>query len=96
MDRFNGWFVEPIYKLKELPESDGGFFALSLRFSYAKGIIALRQIALLAKETMNHLRLQRQKISGLAWMISRAFGLFTEMEFSIRERQKNTSIRKIK
>ncbi|HUN54467.1 MAG TPA: hypothetical protein VMU29_04860 [Smithella sp.] len=29
MDRFNGWFVEPIYKLKELPESNGGFIALS-------------------------------------------------------------------
>ncbi|MGP8153100.1 MAG: hypothetical protein ACLQBQ_02990 [Smithella sp.] len=29
MDRFNGWFVEPIYKLKELPEGDGGFLAMS-------------------------------------------------------------------
>ncbi|PKN51205.1 MAG: hypothetical protein CVU55_13830 [Deltaproteobacteria bacterium HGW-Deltaproteobacteria-13] len=29
MERFNGWFVEPIEKLKELPEGDGGFLALS-------------------------------------------------------------------
>jgi len=29
IDRFNGWFVEPIEKLKELPEGDGGFLALS-------------------------------------------------------------------
>ncbi|MCX5848348.1 MAG: hypothetical protein NTW65_02720 [Deltaproteobacteria bacterium] len=28
-ERFNGWFVEPIEKLKELPEGDGGFLALS-------------------------------------------------------------------
>lgn len=29
MERFNGWFVLPIEKLKELPEGDGGFVALS-------------------------------------------------------------------
>jgi hypothetical protein len=29
MDRFDGWFVQPIEKLKELPEGDGGFLALS-------------------------------------------------------------------
>jgi len=29
MERFNGWFVEPIEKLKEMPEGDGGFLALS-------------------------------------------------------------------
>ena len=29
MERFDGWFVEPIEKLKELPEGDGGFLALS-------------------------------------------------------------------
>jgi hypothetical protein len=29
MERFNGWFVKPIDKLKELPEGDGGFLALS-------------------------------------------------------------------
>lgn len=29
IDRFNGWFVAPIEKLKELPEGDGGFLALS-------------------------------------------------------------------
>jgi hypothetical protein len=28
-ERFNGWFVKPIEKLKELPEGDGGFLALS-------------------------------------------------------------------
>ena len=29
MERFDGWFVNPIEKLKELPEGDGGFLALS-------------------------------------------------------------------
>jgi hypothetical protein len=29
MERFNGWFVKPIEKLKEIPEGDGGFLALS-------------------------------------------------------------------
>ena len=29
MERFEGWFVSPIEKLKELPEGDGGFLALS-------------------------------------------------------------------
>jgi hypothetical protein len=29
MERFDGWFVKPIEKLKELPEGDGGFLALS-------------------------------------------------------------------
>jgi hypothetical protein len=29
MERFEGWFVKPIEKLKELPEGDGGFLALS-------------------------------------------------------------------
>jgi hypothetical protein len=29
MERFDGWFIEPIEKLKELPEGDGGFLALS-------------------------------------------------------------------
>lgn len=29
MERFDGWFVQPIEKLKELPEGDGGFLALS-------------------------------------------------------------------
>ena len=29
MERFDGWFVEPIEKLKEIPESDGGFLAMS-------------------------------------------------------------------
>ena len=29
IDRFNGWFAAPIEKLKELPEGDGGFLALS-------------------------------------------------------------------
>jgi hypothetical protein len=28
-ERFDGWFVRPIEKLKELPEGDGGFLALS-------------------------------------------------------------------
>ena len=28
-ERFEGWFVKPIEKLKELPEGDGGFLALS-------------------------------------------------------------------
>jgi len=28
-ERFDGWFVKPIEKLKELPEGDGGFLALS-------------------------------------------------------------------
>ena len=28
-ERFEGWFVRPIEKLKELPEGDGGFLALS-------------------------------------------------------------------
>lgn len=29
MERFDGWFVKPIEKLKEMPEGDGGFLALS-------------------------------------------------------------------
>jgi len=29
MERFTGWFIDPIEKLKELPEGDGGFLALS-------------------------------------------------------------------
>ena len=29
MERFEGWFIKPIEKLKELPEGDGGFLALS-------------------------------------------------------------------
>ena len=29
MERFYGWFILPIEKLKELPEGDGGFLALS-------------------------------------------------------------------
>ena len=29
IERFDGWFVKPIEKLKELPEGDGGFLALS-------------------------------------------------------------------
>lgn len=29
MERFDGWFIKPIEKLKELPEGDGGFLALS-------------------------------------------------------------------
>lgn len=29
MERFDGWFVKPIEKLKDLPEGDGGFLALS-------------------------------------------------------------------
>ena len=29
MERFEGWFVRPIEKLKELPEGDGGFLALA-------------------------------------------------------------------
>lgn len=29
MERFDGWFIQPIEKLKELPEGDGGFLALS-------------------------------------------------------------------
>jgi len=28
-ERFEGWFVKPIEKLRELPEGDGGFLALS-------------------------------------------------------------------
>ena len=28
-ERFDGWFANPIEKLKELPEGDGGFLALS-------------------------------------------------------------------
>ncbi len=28
-ERFDGWFVKPIEKLRELPEGDGGFLALS-------------------------------------------------------------------
>lgn len=28
-ERFDGWFVQPIEKLKELPEGNGGFLALS-------------------------------------------------------------------
>ncbi len=28
-ERFNGWFVEPIEKLKEVPDGNGGFLALS-------------------------------------------------------------------
>jgi len=29
MERFDGWFIKPIEKLKEMPEGDGGFLALS-------------------------------------------------------------------
>jgi hypothetical protein len=29
MERFYGWFIKPIEKLKEMPEGDGGFLALS-------------------------------------------------------------------
>lgn len=29
MERFEGWFIKPIEKLKEIPEGDGGFLALS-------------------------------------------------------------------
>jgi len=29
MERFDGWFIKPIEKLKEIPEGDGGFLALS-------------------------------------------------------------------
>lgn len=29
MERFDGWFVKPIEKLKELPEGDGAFLTLS-------------------------------------------------------------------
>lgn len=29
MERFEGWYIKPIEKLKELPEGDGGFLALS-------------------------------------------------------------------
>ena len=29
MERFDGWFTKPIEKLKEIPEGDGGFLALS-------------------------------------------------------------------
>lgn len=29
LERFEGWFVAPIEKFKELPEGDGGFLALS-------------------------------------------------------------------
>ncbi len=28
-ERFEGWFIEPINKLKECPEGDGGFLAMS-------------------------------------------------------------------
>ncbi|MGP8153210.1 MAG: hypothetical protein ACLQBQ_03565 [Smithella sp.] len=28
MEQFDGWFVKPIEKLKEIPESDGGFLAM--------------------------------------------------------------------
>jgi len=29
MERFDGWFIKPIEKLKEMPEGDGGFLVLS-------------------------------------------------------------------
>jgi len=30
LERFDGWFAKPIEKLRELPQGDGGFVALSV------------------------------------------------------------------
>jgi len=41
LDRFNGWFVKPIEKLKELPEGNGGFAVMMISIPlYERYIIA--------------------------------------------------------
>jgi len=39
MERFDGWFVQPIEKLKELPEGDGGFFGPVRRSLFMRKVL---------------------------------------------------------
>lgn len=41
-ERFNGWYVRPIEKLKELPEGDGAFAALMITFPLYERLIKAR------------------------------------------------------
>lgn len=45
IERFDGWFVKPIEKIKELPEGDGGFAAMMVALPlYERYIIAKLKI----------------------------------------------------